>query len=233
MGAFYQMRFITGTSSQNFPISINIFNEFPVNTMFNSSHLDIQLVAYGGLNNPNNDRLITLFHNKFRLLIKLFMDYRLNIEKLKPNIINYDDLRTKLPNVKIINFDDSKYMNSAIDSAQNELLEHLDELGQNRLKTAIPNMINWMDANIGKNSSGFCDLRNAYLHPDLWEKSKEELQKRFSTMVFNPDGSIARDSEENIRILETVIDPILKEIKNAFIKKYLFSEELPYKKLMP
>lgn len=197
-----------------------------------SGHLNIKLLAFTNFENLNNEQ-VKLFNDKLRLLVKLFIDYRLDLGGLKPNNIRSNELRKNLPNLKIINCDGSKYMKINLDSAQRELLEHLDELAQNRLKSAIPNIINWMDANIGKNSSGFCDVRNAYLHPDLFKTAKEKLQERFPTMDFNPNGSITRDSQENTSMLEKMVDTILTEIKSAFTKKYLSSEEIPYKILIP
>jgi len=231
MAIYFELRFTSAAQSDNFPISLNAFTGFPINTVFNSGHLDIHLIAFTDTNNNDVARIADLY-DKFRLLVKLFIDYRLDIEKLEPNMIDSNQLREKLPDSKIINFDGSKYMGSSTDSSQRELLEHIEDLAHDRLKTAIPNLVTWMDANIGKNSSGFCDLRNAYMHPDLREQSKKALRSRFPAMDFNPNGSIARDSKENIRILKSAICPILNEIKKAFVEKYLSSEELPYKILV-
>ena len=122
-------------------------------------------------------------------------------------------------------------MNSPLDSIQKELLEHLDDLAMNRLKTAIPNLVNWMDAYVGKNTSDYCVLRNAYLHPDLNDDTKKLLNEKFgSRVIFNPNGSIDRDA--NTSLLQDSITPILAEVKNTFQKLYFNSESLPHKILL-
>lgn len=233
METVYQIRFTHATPVQNFSISMESFDEFPVSTMFNSSHLDINLFAFTSNEHARDTDFLSNYHNKFRLIVKLFIDYRLNLESFKPNGVQNIDLSERYPKISIINFDDSNYMNSNLDSTQKDLLEHLDDLAQGRLKTAIPNIVNWMDAYVGKNSSGFCVLRNAYQHPDLWEDTKKELEKKFNgKAVFNSNGSIDRDAEENLEILKSCIVPILTEIKNAFRGKYFDSEKLPHKILL-
>lgn len=233
MGCVYQIGFTHGTLSSNFPISLTSFEDFPIYSMFNSSNVTIELFAFTSNTHATDTNFVSLLHNKFRLFVKLFIDYRLNLEPFKPNTMDKNDISKNLPNIPIINFDSSKYMNSAIDSPQKDLLEYLDELAQGRLKTSIPNIVNWMDANVGKNSSGFCVLRNAYLHPDLRNVTKIELTKKFNdTVIFNPNGSIDRDAPENLKILESCIDPILLEIKSAFQKTYFSSEKLPHQTLL-
>lgn len=232
MGYFYQIRFTHGTPAQNFRISLKSFDDFPIYTMFNSSHLDIHLFAFTSNEHGNAPNFLSSYHSKFRLFVKLFLDYRLNLEDFSVTAVDKKDIPERYPNVPIINFDDSKYMNSDLEPPQKDLLEYLDELAQGRLKTAIPNIVNWMDAYVGKNSSGFCALRNAYLHPNLWKETKKVLEEKFDGIVFNSNGSIDRDAKENLKILESCIVPVLSEIKTAFYDKYFSSEELPSKTLL-
>lgn len=230
MATTYQIKFTHATSYQNFPIPMKAFEDFPISTTFNSNHLDLDIFAFT-LDTHAKDDSVSMFHDKFRLIVKLFIDYRLDLDEFNLNSVNPDSESQLFPHSPVINFDNSEYMNSPLDSIQKELLEHLDDLARDRLKTAIPNLVNWMDAYVGKNTSGYCVLRNAYLHPDLNEDTKKLLNEKFGDrVVFNPNGSIDRDA--NIALLQDSITSILIEVKNAFQKLYFDSESLSHKMLL-
>lgn len=228
-GTFFNIKFRSATSSSNFPISLRSFTALSLDVSFNTSNLDLNLSAYmRNLTTPPPH-----LYDKFRLVIKLFIDYRLNIEKLKPVTITFEQLQEKFGSRKIMDFSSNKYMRSTIDSSQLDLLEHLDNLALGDLKNSIPNLINWSDAHIGKNSSGYCAVRNAYQHPDLYKITKDQLAKLFDLpSEFNTDGSINRSSGNNKINLEASIIPILKEIQTFFNKKYFENTPLPFDEIV-
>lgn len=228
-GVFFQIRFTNATKPQNFPISMSAFRSLPIDVTFNSSHLDLNLFAFLKHSLTSYDAI----YDKFRLLIKLFVDYRLNIVKFEPKNMNFLDLQKRNGSRKIMDFSSNKYMKTSIDSAQLELLEHLDSIALDDLKNAIPNIINWSDANIGKNLSGYCAVRNAYQHPNLYEDTKNKLAELFVLhSEFNQDGSINRYSSNNQKNLEESVKPILEEIQIFFKQKYFKNESLPFDKII-
>lgn len=226
---FYQIKFISAMKTQNFPIPLKSFNLLPLDVLFNNSHLDLNLFAYHQHVLKSYDDVF----NKFRLLIKLFVDYRLDIQPLTPTTIIFEDFKKRYSSFKIMDFSSNQYMKQMIETSESDLLEHLLGIGMNDLKNSIPNIINWSDANIGKNSSGYCSVRNAYQHPNLYESTKKNLEKLFDVpFIFNPDGSINRTSEKNQKNLEISIKPILEEIRIFFKKKYFMNTSLPFDELV-
>lgn len=227
---FFQIKLASAMLVQNFPIDINALESLPISATFSSGHLDLNLFAVFSPGSKFNDVL----YNKFRLLIKLFVDYRLDIHKLVSMTTMHDlQYRTLVDNKKIMDFSTNNYMRKPMDSPQLELLEHLESIAHNDLKNAIPNIINWSDANIGKNSSGYCAVRNAYHHPNLYEDTKKKLSNLFNLpSEFNQDGSINRYSSNNQKNLELSIEPILQEIRDFFLKKYFKNEIFTFSDLV-
>lgn len=219
------IRFRPTVKHRNFPLSLNAFKMIPLTIISASNYIEIGMLAYF----KGSEVPPLYMYDKFRLLIKLFIDYRLHIEKFTSMVTSVQALEKEFGSYNIMNFVSNEYMRDPIEPSQNDLLEHLDNLSTGDLKNAIPNLINWSDSNIGKNKSGFCFLRNAYQHPDLYESTKLQLTKLFDLpSVFNPDGSIDRTADNNHKNLELSINPLLKEIRTFFHKKYFNDTLIPF-----
>lgn len=131
------------------------------------------------------------------------------------------------PNGKILDMLDSDYFHTNIDPASTYLIEAITNLKEKRFIDGFPKLVMWLDKYVQKDASGFCQVRNSCIHPDLFSDSRQRLEQDFPNQLeFEDDDSLKRNSPKNIKFLETKMTVLLKEIKPHFLKRYFENEDL-------
>lgn len=164
-------------------------------------------------------------HMNARRTMSLYFDvfYQLNLQVFYKN---NPAITTESPYV----FDISSlnFFHNSSDQCCNYLIEALDTIKQKNFLDGVPKLVMWLDKYVKKDSSGFCTLRDSCIHPDLYESSRKELEKKYpNELEFEDDNSLMRNSGKNINFLTSTVPKILKEISPHFQNIYFENGLLP------
>jgi len=141
--------------------------------------------------------------------------------------MNVDEFVKKIRG-KMWDLDDSEYLKNPIDPAHKELYETFVDILEKRMMDGFPKLVMWIDKYVANNSSGFCDIRNSCIHPNLFEKSKKRLESKYpNELEFENDNSLTRDSQKNVDFLKRKLPELLNEVREQFTKKYFTNEKSP------
>lgn len=149
-------------------------------------------------------------------------------------LVTGDELRSSInllpfaiANNAILNISDFDYFSTEQDAATKYLIEGITHVRSRQFLDGIPKLVTWLDKYDKPDSSGFCDIRNSCIHPNLFSSSRPKLEKKYpGKLEFETDDSLKRDSQKNMEFLESLIPLLFKEIKPHFLKR--FFDEKPF-----
>lgn len=169
--------------------------------------------------------------NDIRKKLQLYFDifYEFNIQVTYSNVLGLvgDVSSFVSENGKILDLSTCDYFLNELDPASIYLIEAISNLKERNIIDGIPKLIMWLDKYHQKDSSGFCDIRNCCIHPDLYAISRKNLEKKYPQMLdFDDDDSLKRNSGNNTIFLKSIISKLIKEIKPHFVKRFFEGKSL-------
>lgn len=194
---------------------INLCKKIPLNY---NSECFFHLYSSFPLDNDRKQKMSLYFDVVYGFDIQV--EYKIAFE-----LINIDSHVTK--NGKILDISESNYFHSNLDPATTYLIEAITNLKERRFIDGFPKLVMWLDKYVEKDASGFCEVRNSCIHPDLFSQSRQKLEDSFPNQLdFEDDDSLKRNSGKNFQFLESKMTVLLKEIRPHFLKKFFENETL-------
>ena len=130
-------------------------------------------------------------------------------------------------NGKILDISSSDYFHTNLDPATTYLIEAIANLKEKRFIDGFPKLVMWLDKYVQKDASGFCEVRNSCIHPDLFLSSRQKLEQAFPNQLeFETDNSFKRNSSKNLLFLQLKMTTLLSEIKPHFLKRFFEHEPI-------